>query len=65
MTGPEQWWATEEADEVRAAEEEIDVLCHEFQALYDATMERVVLSDVPWIPPEMKEAVQIDVGCEQ
>ncbi len=63
-TGPEQWWSTEEADAVAAANQDILVLCRGFQARYDATIERTGLTDVPWIPNEMKEIVQIDVGCE-
>ena len=64
VTGPEQWWATSEAAAVRAAEEEIHSLCLLFQATYDATMARIVVSDVPWIPSEMKEIIQADLGCE-
>ncbi len=65
VTEAEQWWNTAEGKAVRAVEEEIDTLCHVFQAMYDATIERAIVSDVPWISPEMKEIVQIDVGCEQ
>jgi len=64
VTGPEQWWATAEGAAVRAAEEDIYSLCLVFQATYDATVERIVVSDVPWIPSEMKEIVQVDIGCE-
>ena len=64
VTGPEQRWATSEAAAVRAAEEEIHSLCLLFQATHDATMARIVVSDVPWIPSEMKEIVQVDIGCE-
>jgi hypothetical protein len=63
-SGPEQWWSTEEADAVAAADEEILTLCRAFQARYDATIDRTGLADMPWIPTEMKEIVQIDVGCE-
>lgn len=61
---PEQWWSLEEANAVAVANEDILVLCRGFQARYDATLERTGLSDMPWIPPQMKEIVQIDVGCE-
>jgi len=64
VTGPEQWWATAEGAAVRAAEEEIYSLCLVFQATYDATVKRIAVSDVPWIPSEMKEIVQVDLGCE-
>ena len=63
-TEPEQWWSTEEGKAVGAVEEEIDELCQVFQAMYDATVERLALADVPWIPSEMQEAVQVDVGCQ-
>ena len=63
-TEPEQWWDTTEAETVDAVDEEILELCRSFQARYDATIDRTGLSDMPWIPSEMKEIVQIDVGCE-
>jgi len=65
VTERDQWWDTTEGRAVRAVDEEIDAFCHVFQAAYDATIERVILSDVPWIPSEMKEIVQIDIGCRQ
>jgi hypothetical protein len=64
VTGPDQWWSTAEGAAVRAVEEEIYSFCLVFQALYDGTVERIALSDVPWIPSEMKEVVQVDIGCE-
>lgn len=63
-TGPEQWWATAEGAAVGGVEEEIYSLCLVFQDMYDATVERIVVSDVPWIPSEMKEIVQVNIGCE-
>jgi hypothetical protein len=65
VTGPEQWWGTTEGKAVQALDEEINAFCQVVQARYDATIERVILSDVPWIPSDMKEMVQIDIGCEQ
>lgn len=65
VTERDQWWDTTEGRAVRAVDEEIDAFCHVFQVAYDATIERVILSDVPWIPSEMKEVVQIDIGCRQ
>jgi hypothetical protein len=64
VTGPEQWWKTAEGAAVDAVEEEIYSFCLVFQSAYDATVERLVLSDVPWIPSDMKQAVQVDIGCE-
>ena len=32
--------------------------------MYYATVERLVVSDVPWIPSELKEIVDVDIGCE-
>jgi len=64
VTGPEQWWNTAEGAAVAAVGEEIYSFCLIFQAMYDATVERIVVSDVPWIPSEMKEIVQVDIGCE-
>lgn len=64
VTGPEQWWATAEGAAVGAVNEEIYSLCLVFQTMYDATVERLAMSNVPWIPAEMKEVVQVDIGCE-
>ena len=64
VTGPEQWWNTAEGAAVAAVEEEIYSFCLIFQAMYDATIERLVVSDVPWIPSELKEIVEVDIGCE-
>jgi hypothetical protein len=64
VTGPEQWWTTAEGASVGAVEEEIYSFCLVFQAMYDRTMERIAMSDAPWIPRGMKEIVQVDIGCE-
>ena len=48
---------------MQALNEQISVLCNQFQAMYDATVARVVVSDAPWIPDGMKEVVQVDIGC--
>lgn len=61
---PDQWWDTPEGEAVRAVDDEIFAFCLEFQASYDATIDRLISSDVPWIPGEMKEIVRIDVGCD-
>ena len=64
VTGPGQWWNTAEGTAVGAVEEDIYSFCLLFQAMYDATVERLVVSDVPWIPSELKEIVDVDIGCE-
>ena len=62
-TGPDEWWATAEGEAVRVVDEEINDFCHVFQAHYDATLDRMSLSGVSWVPSEMKEIVRIDIGC--
>lgn len=64
VTGPEQWWNSPEGAAVGAIEEEIYSFCLVFQQMYDATLERVVGPDTPWLPSEMKEAIRVDIGCE-
>ena len=63
VTEPTKWWDTAEGKSVQAVNEQIFVLCNQFQVTYDATVARVVLSDTPWIPDRMKEVIQIDIGC--
>lgn len=38
--------------------------CAEFQAKLDATEERGVFAETPWIPGELKEVVELLLGCE-
>ena len=38
-------------------------LCRQFQAAFDATKERAELENVPWLPREMKESVEVAFGC--
>lgn len=64
VTGPDEWWSTAEAEAVAAVNEEIDALCLLFQAQYDATIDRLDLSNASWVPSEMTEIVRIDVGCQ-
>ena len=38
-------------------------LCLELQSRLDATAEREIFAEVPWLPGEMKEVVSLVVGC--
>ena len=38
-------------------------ICDEFQSRLDATADREVFADVPWIPTEMKEVIDVALGC--
>lgn len=38
--------------------------CSDFQAKLDATEERGVFADSPWVPGELKEVVEVVLGCE-
>lgn len=48
----------------RAALAEDKQTCTDFQAHLDATEERGVFADVPWIPGELKEVVEVVLGCQ-
>jgi hypothetical protein len=48
----------------RAALVEDKQACTDFQAQLNATEERGVFADTPWIPGEMKEIVEVLLGCE-
>lgn len=56
-------FASPEGLAARAAEEDIVAFCQERQAELDATADREPLSDVQWIPREMKEVVLVAFGC--
>ena len=47
----------------RALLVEDEQVCAEFQAKLDATAERGVFADTPWIPGELKEIVEYALGC--
>lgn len=53
-----------EAHEVEGAVEKMVTFCLERQAEFDATADREVFADTPWIPPEMQEVVLVAFGCE-
>ena len=42
---------------------EMRPLCLEFQSRLDATAEPEIFAEVPWVPGEMKEVVNLVLGC--
>ena len=42
---------------------EMGPLCLELQSRLDATAERKIFAEVPWVPGDLKEVVSIVVGC--
>jgi hypothetical protein len=57
-------WEGPESQAVRIAEERAVVLCHAAQERFDETAEGAeTLSDVPWMPSELKSAVRTALGC--
>jgi len=61
------WEALSDSPEMaayRAAIAEGKQVCTDFQAQLDATAERGVFADVPWIPAELSEVVEAVLGCE-
>jgi hypothetical protein len=46
-----------------ALDAEMGPLCLELQSKLDATAEREIFAEVPWIPGDMKEVVELVVGC--
>ena len=57
-------WEGPESQAVRIAEDRAVVLCYAAQEQFDETAEGAeALSDVPWMPPELKSAVRTALGC--
>jgi hypothetical protein len=52
-----------EAEAYRAIGTEAASLCEEFRANIDATADREVFADTPWIPSNMKEVVEVTFRC--
>lgn len=60
------WWELSDSPEMAAYRSAIaadEVVCAEFQAELDATAERGVFADNPWVPAEMSEIVEFGLGC--
>jgi hypothetical protein len=57
------WVDTPEGQAAEAVLQDVYEFCRTSQAEYDATAERESLEDVPWVPPEMKEAIKVAFGC--
>lgn len=60
------WYELSESDEMaayRAALAADNQVCADFQSTLDATAERGVFEDTPWIPGELKETVNYALGC--
>lgn len=61
------WYELSESSEMaayRAALAADNEVCAEFQATLDATADRGVFADTPWIPDELKETVNYALACD-
>lgn len=56
-------WDTPEARAMEAIDQEAIALCQAAQAELDATADREVFVDYPWISPELQEVVSVLLGC--
>lgn len=48
-----------------ATEDEIISFCLAAQAQFDATADRQAFEDMPWIPSELQEVVEVVFGCDR
>ena len=58
-------WITPQGEAFRKIDEEAVALCAAAQADLDATQQRDAFSDTPWIPPEMKEVIEVTFRCDR
>lgn len=61
------WYELSDSPEMaayRAALAADKVACIEFQATLDATEERGTFAETPWLPGELREVVDVLLGCE-
>ena len=56
-------WDSPAGDAARAVDVESLAICDAAQASIDATQDRDSFSDTPWIPPEMKEVIEVTFKC--
>lgn len=58
-----QGWDSAEGRAARAADEELISICRIVQQDLDDTKAREVFTDMPWLPSDMKEIVEVVLGC--
>ena len=63
VAGWEEFFETDEVAAYRAALVEGKQVCTEFQTMLDATAERGVFADTPWLPSALSEVVEARLGC--
>jgi hypothetical protein len=61
--GIQSIWDTAEGMAANAVDQKVIALCLSAQSDFDRTRVREELGDVPWVPPEMKEAIMVTFGC--
>jgi len=64
VSGWEEFFETDEVVAYRAALVEGKQVCIEFQTMLDATAERGVFADTPWLPSALSEVVEARLGCD-
>jgi len=64
VSGWEEFFESVEVEAYRAALVDGKQVCTEFQARLDATADRGVFADTPWIPTALSEVVEARLGCD-
>ena len=64
VAGWEEFFESDEVAAYRAALVEGKQVCIEFQTMLDATAERGVFADTPWLPSALSEVVEARLGCD-
>ena len=64
VSGWEEFFESAEVEAYRDALAEGKQVCSEFQARLDATADRGVFEDTPWIPTALTEVVEARLGCD-
>jgi hypothetical protein len=54
---------SEELTAYRVTQADAVTVCRELQARIDATADRDIFVDTPWIPGDLKEVVEVTFGC--
>ncbi len=58
-------WDSPQGEAFQAIDDEALALCAAAQAGLDATQQRDAFADTPWIPPEMREVVEVTFRCDR
>ncbi len=57
------WWDIPEGRAAQSLDDEAVAICRAVQGEFDATQQFEALSDLAWMPSDVREVVEVALGC--